>query len=78
MFGSVAQTVTKTKSSLPALKELPNDQKAPEAQVKATKKPGRWCPDLENSGQELRIHKGLTTCDILPRRAGKLLQHQER
>ena len=42
MFGSAAQSVTKTKSSLPALKEFQNHQKAPEAQVEATKKPGRW------------------------------------
>ena len=35
--------VTKTKSSLPALQELPSHQEAPEAQVKATKKSGR-CP----------------------------------
>ena len=41
MFGSAAQAVTKTKSSLPALKESQNHQKAAEAQVTATKKSGR-------------------------------------
>ena len=41
MFGSAAQAVTKTKSSLPALKESKNHQKAAEAQVTATKKSGR-------------------------------------
>ena len=42
MFWNAAQAVTKTKSSLLALKESPNHQKAPEAQVKTTKKPGCW------------------------------------
>ena len=42
MFGSVAQGAIKTKSSLPAVQELPGHQKASEAQVKATKKLGRW------------------------------------
>ena len=36
------QEVTKTNSSVPALQSLPSHQEAPEAQVKATKKPGRW------------------------------------
>ena len=42
MFGSATRAVTATKNSLPALKESQNHQKAPEAQVKATKKSGRW------------------------------------
>ena len=42
MFGSTAQEVTKTKGSLPALQNLPSHQEAPEAQVKATKKPVCW------------------------------------
>ena len=42
MSGGVAQGATKTKISLPAVQELPGHQKASEAQVKATKKPGRW------------------------------------
>ena len=42
MFGSAAQVVTKTESSLPALQELPSHQEAPGSQVKATKKQGPW------------------------------------
>ena len=42
MFGSTAQEVTKTKGSLPALQNLPSHQEAPEANVKATKKPVPW------------------------------------
>ena len=42
MFGSVAQGVTKTKSSLSAVQRLPGRQHASEARVKATKKPVHW------------------------------------
>ena len=42
MFGSAALKVTETKSSLPALQELPSRQKLAGNQVKTTKKPSRW------------------------------------
>ena len=42
MFGSTAQEVAKAKSSLPTLQDLPSNEKAPKAQVKATKKPDQW------------------------------------
>ena len=42
MFGGAAQGVTKIKSSLPAVQELPGHQKVSKVQVKPTKKPGCW------------------------------------
>ena len=42
MFGSAEQIVTETKSSLPALQELPSHQELVGNQVRITKKPGRW------------------------------------
>ena len=42
MFGSAAQKVTETKSSLPTLQELPSHQEPVGNQVKTTKSPGRW------------------------------------
>ena len=77
MFGSAAQAVTKAKSLLPALKESPNNQKAPEAQVKATKKSSRWSR-FEKFRVKIKRHKGLTTWDMLPRSPGKILQRQGR
>ena len=60
MFRNAAQAVTKTKSSLQALKESPNYQKAPEAHVKATKKLGRWSI-VEKFRVETKKTQGLTT-----------------
>ena len=42
MFGSSARKVTKTKSSLPALQELPSHQELAGNQVNTAKKPSRW------------------------------------
>ena len=42
MFDSTAQNVSKTKSSLPALYELPSHQELVGNQVKTTKRPSRW------------------------------------
>ena len=42
MFGSVARKVTETKSSLPALQELPSRQEPVGHHVKITKNPGCW------------------------------------
>ena len=42
IFGSATQEMTKSKSSLPTLQDLPSHQEAPGAHVKTTKKPGRW------------------------------------
>ena len=42
MFGSAARKVTETKSSLPALQELPSHQELAGNQVNTTKKPSRW------------------------------------
>ena len=42
MFKNASQVVTRIKSSLPSVQELPGCQKASEVQVKTTQKPGRW------------------------------------
>ena len=42
MFGSVAQKLAETKSSLPTLQEFPSRQEPVGNQVKTTKNPGRW------------------------------------
>ena len=42
MFKNASQVVTRIKSSLPSVQELPGCQKASEVQVKTTKKPGPW------------------------------------
>ena len=42
MFGSAARKATETKSSLPALQELPSHQELAGNQVDTVKKPSRW------------------------------------
>ena len=68
MVGSAARIVTETKSSLPALQELPSHQEPVGNQGKPMKKPGRWSR-FGKFRVDTKKTKGLTTWVILPRSA---------